>query len=232
MLETTNSILNRSAQLVLDRFVGLLPGLLALLVILAITLVVAVLVRILLLRFFRSIELDRLAAESGVAPYFAWTASHSPSVAIAYVTQWLLIFVGVLGALAALELAVATQAAQAILGYLPHVFAAVLILLAGHLIARFVSQSVLISAVNMQIQSARLLALGVRWLVILVAAAMALEHLGIGRQILVLAFAILFGGIVLTLALAIGLGAKEAVRKSLERQSEEIEGQGEDFRHL
>jgi hypothetical protein len=71
----------------------------------------------------------------------------------------------------------------------------------------------------MQVHSARLVSLGVKWLVMVMAAAMALEHLGIGGEIVRLAFAILFGGIVLALALAVGLGSKEMVSRSLERQA-------------
>jgi hypothetical protein len=104
-------------------------------------------------------------------------------------------------------------------GYLPDVIAAILILIVGLLVARFVSRGVLISAVNMQIHSARLLSLGVKWLVVVLAGAMALEHLGIGGQIVRLSFGILFGGIVLALALAFGLGSKDMVGRSLERQA-------------
>jgi hypothetical protein len=70
----------------------------------------------------------------------------------------------------------------------------------------------------MQIQSARALSLTVKWVVLVVAASMALEELSIGRQILVLAFAILFGGVVLAAALAIGLGARDAAGRLIERQ--------------
>jgi hypothetical protein len=80
---------------------------------------------------------------------------------------------------------------------------------------------VLIAAVNLQMQSARLLSTGVKWLVLVLAWAMALEHLGIGGRILTLAFGILFGGIVLALAIAVGLGSKEMVTRSLERQLRE-----------
>jgi len=81
--------------------------------------------------------------------------------------------------------------------------------------------SVLIGAVNMRMQSARLLSLAVKWLVLLVTIAMVLDHLGIGRTILFLAFGILFGGVVLAAALALGLGAKDAVARALERQVRE-----------
>jgi hypothetical protein len=92
---------------------------------------------------------------------------------------------------------------------------------------------VLIGAVNHNVQYARFLSLGVKWLVLVLAAAMALQHLQIGGRIVDLAFGILFGGIVLTLALAIGLGSKDLVSRSLERQAEKEKGQEtEPVRHL
>ena len=47
---------------------------------------------------------------------------------------------------------------------------------------------------------------------------MALDHIGIGRTVLLLAFGIVFGGIVLAIALAVGLGARDAVSRTIERQ--------------
>ncbi len=67
---------------------------------------------------------------------------------------------------------------------------------------------------------ARFLSLGVKWLVLVLAAAMALDHLEIGGAVVELAFGILFGGIVLTLALAVGLGSRDLVSRSLESRVE------------
>ena len=67
----------------------------------------------------------------------------------------------------------------------------------------------------MNLQYARLLSVGVKWLVIVLAVAMSLEHLRIAPGVVELAFGILFGGIVFALALAVGLGSKELVTKSL-----------------
>ena len=47
--------------------------------------------------------------------------------------------------------------------------------------------------------------------------AMVLDHLAIGGAIVELAFGILFGGIVLTLALAIGLGSRGVVSRSFDQ---------------
>jgi hypothetical protein len=49
---------------------------------------------------------------------------------------------------------------------------------------------------------------------------MVLDHLEIGGVVVSLAFGILFGGIVLTLSLAIGLGSRDLVSRSLESHVE------------
>jgi hypothetical protein len=61
---------------------------------------------------------------------------------------------------------------------------------------------------------------------------MALEHLGIGGRILTLAFGIAFGGIALALALAVGLGSKDAVSRSLERQLREPVERPDELKHV
>jgi hypothetical protein len=91
---------------------------------------------------------------------------------------------------------------------------------------------VLIGAVNLQIESARLLSIGVKWMVMVLAIAMALTHLSIGGTVLTLAFGILFGGIVLALALAVGLGSKDVVRRSWERRTQQEEPEKSPYQHL
>jgi len=90
---------------------------------------------------------------------------------------------------------------------------AVGLLWAGFLVSRFVGRSVLIAAVNTGFGSARLLAALARWGIVLVVLAVALEHLGIGRATVLTAFAILFGGITLALAIAAGFGSQDVVRQ-------------------
>jgi hypothetical protein len=85
----------------------------------------------------------------------------------------------------------------------------------------------------MNLQYARLLSLGMKWLVLVLAAAMALDRLSIGGVIVELAFGILFGGIVLALALAIGLGSRDMVSRSLERDAQKrSEEPPETLRHF
>jgi hypothetical protein len=87
----------------------------------------------------------------------------------------------------------------------------------GSLISAFLRRSVLIGAVNAGLPSARLLAGFVHTALMILFAAMALEHLGVGRQIIVVSFTILFGGVVFALSLAFGLAGRDLAREFLDR---------------
>jgi hypothetical protein len=103
----------------------------------------------------------------------------------------------------------------------------VLILVVGWLVANFLSQGLLIAAVNARLPEARLLARAAHWGVLLFAGATALTHLGIGKEMVLVAFGITFGGLVSALALAFGLGgrfiARDILARRLRRESPPVE---------
>jgi len=221
MWEQIDRILRQATSQIVDQVADFLPGVVVSLVLLLTAVLVAVVVRVLLVRVLRGLEFDRRAELWGLAGFANWSASSSPSLAVARATSWVIFFLGVLVSLTALNATIPSRLAMSMFEYVPHLLAALMILAAGGIIARLLARSALIGAVNMRIQSARLISLGVKWLVLLVAIAMALDHLGIGRSILPLAFGIVFGGVVLAAALAVGLGARDVVRRTLEQQLNE-----------
>jgi hypothetical protein len=79
--------------------------------------------------------------------------------------------------IAAFDANLTSQLVRNLFAYLPNVLGAVLVILVGSIIARFLARSVLIGAVNVNLHFARLLSVGVKWLVIVLTVAMALEHL-------------------------------------------------------
>jgi hypothetical protein len=127
--------------------------------------------------------------------------------------------VGFLIGISAFNQALTSAFVQRLFAYLLNVFAALILFFSGNFAARFLSRSVLIGAVNMKLQYARLLSVGVKWIVLVVTLAMVLDHLSIGGRIVYLVFSILFGGIVFALALAVGLGSKDLISRSLERET-------------
>jgi hypothetical protein len=220
VVEQFNRALNLASAQIVESVANLLPGVLVFLVMVLGALVAAVVLRHALRRALNGLDFDRRAASLGMS-LSEWTPSRSASVFVASVAYWSVLTLGLLLGLTALDAALPSQFALSVLEYLPHVVAALAILVVGGIVARFLARTVLIGAVNMGLQYARLASLTVKWLVLIVAAAMALDHIGIGRTVLLLAFGILFGGIVLALALAVGLGAKDVVGRALDRQLRE-----------
>jgi hypothetical protein len=225
--------LRQSMHRVLVVLVSFLPGLLAFLVAVILFALVGAIIagvvrRILAMARFDE-RLGRGAAGSSPTSLFEWTSNQPPSRLVSRAIFWLCTLVGVAVGISAFGASYSSDSQVPIflLPYLTHVIGAVLILFAGTVIARFLARSVLIGAVNAQLQYARILSLGVKWLVLVLTAAMALDHLQVGGAIVSLAFGILFGGIVLTLSLAVGLGSRELVSRSIERTMERPSGPSE-----
>jgi hypothetical protein len=141
----------------------------------------------------------------------------------------------VISGLTVLNVEPINQFAHSLLAYIPYLLTAAVILIAGYLLSNFVGQAVLITAVNAGLPPARTVAALSRWGIQLVAAAMALEQLGIAQNIVVVGFGITLGGVILAGAIAFGLGAKELAKAFLEQRLSERGRQQQppdDLRHL
>ncbi len=232
MWDQVERALNDSTTRVFTSVARLLPGVLALVVAVLIAALVAWIVRVLLRRSLLSIRFDERMQQWSGGTTAEWAGSQSPTMVVTRSVSLLIIFVGILVGISAFDATLTSRLVVRTFEYLPSLFAAIVVLVLGSIVARFLARGVLIGAVNMNLHHARLLSIGVKWLVLVVAGAMALDHLGIGGRIIHLAFGLLFGGIVLALALAVGLGSKDMVSRSLERQASKTEEIEEPFRHL
>lgn len=234
MWDQVGQTLNESTLRILRQFASLLPGVLALIVAVLFSALIAWVVVVPLGRFLRSVRLDDQLERRGFKGIAEWSPRHSPTLLVTRVVGWIVILMGFVLGLAAFDATLTSELALRLLSYLPNVVAAVLVIFVGSVVARYVARNVLIEGVNMNLQYARLLSVGVKWMVMVLTIAMALDHLRIGSSIVHLAFGILFGGIVFALALAVGLGSKELVTRSLERESQRSAAPDpeEPFRHL
>jgi hypothetical protein len=219
MWDQAKQALDQSMAQILTKLASLLPGTVALLVAVGISIVVAWVLGNIVRRVLVGMQFDERVVRWGFPSAAEGSPVKSPTLLVSWTIAFLVIIAGLLIGIAAFDAEWTSRFVDSIAAYVPKVLGAALVLLVGTVIARFVSRSVLISAVNMNFEYGRLLSVGVKWLVIVLAVAMALEHLRIGSGIVELAFGILFGGIVLALALAVGLGSKDLVTKSLERET-------------
>ncbi len=221
MGQQISAALRESFRSVLVKLVSFLPGLLALILAVAILAAIGALLAFVLRRALTAAKFDERFADqaTNVAD---WSPAHSPTLLVARIVFWACVVLGLIIGISAFDASYPGnfEVSTLLIPYLTHSVGAIIILLVGTIIARFLSRSVLIGAVNLQMQYARFLSLGVKWLVLVLTGAMALDHLQVGGSIVALAFGILFGGIVLTLSLAVGLGSRDLVSRSLEKTAE------------
>ncbi len=221
MWKNVEETLGASLERALTGLAAFLPSLLALLLALLLSIVLAWLIRVVLRRMLVSMKFDARLEQWGFSGLAEMSPGHSPTRLVCRVVTWIVIMFGVLLGLLAVEDSLTARVIIRVFDYLPRLVVALAVLFFGSLVARFLARSVLVGAVNMHIQSARLVSQILKWLLLIVTYAMALDHLRIGGDIVKIAFALLFGGVVLALALAVGLGARDVVGRALEAQTKE-----------
>jgi hypothetical protein len=102
--------------------------------------------------------------------------------------------------------------------FLPRLFAALFILFFGLLAAGFFSRAALLAAVNANVPSPRVLSFAVRSIIIVFVLSIVFEELGLAEQTMLVAFGIVFGALMLGLAIAFGLGGRDLAQGFLERR--------------
>jgi Conserved TM helix len=218
MWDQATQSLRESMVRAVTKIATLLPGLLAFVLAVVLFTGIAWLLAFLVKRLLAAIKFDERMGK-GSSSLSDWAPTSTPSSLMVRTIFWGCFVVGVLVGLTAFDASSTSLLAAYLIGYLPRVVGALVLLFVGTIMARFLSRSVLIGAVNLNLQYARLLSTGVKWLVLVLTGAMVLDHLSVGGTIVELAFGILFGGIVLALALAVGLGSRDLVTRSLEREA-------------
>jgi hypothetical protein len=218
MWQQIESALHESIARVLTKVATLLPALLALIFAVLIAGLFGALLAYGVRRLLTALHFDEGMQRGRTGHHLDWAFIQSPTLTLSRVVFWSCILVGLVVGVAAFTSGYANSdlMAASLLPYVARLVGAALLLLAGTIAARFLARTVLIGAVNMNLHYARLLSQGVKWLVFVLTAAMVLDHLSIGGVIVELAFGIIFGGIVLTLSLAVGLGSRGIVSRSFE----------------
>ncbi len=215
---TVQGILEQAWQQFRDQAFTVLPHVLAGLLVFLVGLGLSLVVRQLAHWALKKIDIDRHAARLGLTTPLETLGVSSVVRLVAVGLQVAILFLACNLALYSLDARLASDLAERFFLYLPHLIVAVVILAGGTVVARFLSRSVLIAAVNSEIRAARLLSGFTRVAIMIVAGAMAFEHLGISRETVLIAFAILFGGATLATSIAAGLAMQDIVRRWVTEQ--------------
>lgn len=217
MTDTWHDSLFRTLEATGGGLLHVLPGLLILVALLTMGLALAWAASRVTMRLARAFDLDRRAEGYGVG-LPPGRLPRQPSELLGLAVFWGLLLLFAALAVDAMAVPGTGRVTALILVWLPTVIGAMVIFLVGWLVANFMAQGVLIAAVNAGMPEGRFLARAVRWGVLLFAGATAITHLGVAKEMVLVAFGLVFGGLVFAASLAFGLGGRHLAREILERR--------------
>lgn len=190
-----------------------MPKLFGALVLLILALVVAKLAQAVVERVLKLARVDQLAKNKQVAQTLKSAEVSIDLVAIAgRIVFWVVIIIFALTIADVLELTAMSDVIREILNYLPHVLAAVIILTVTVAGARLVRDVVRASLVRMQVDFAHNVSSVAFYVLIVFGTLMAVDQLGFDTTILTANITVIVSGVVLALALAFGLGGRDAAK--------------------
>lgn len=202
------------------QIVNFVPKLLAVLVILFFGWIVAKLVRGGVKRVLELMQFDQFAQKSGLEAFMnSGNFNVTLSGIISQVIYWLVILLFVITGANALELTAVALLLQQLAGYLPHIIVAILVIVFGTLLARFINRLVFAWLHSIKFEHALAVSTSAEYGIQILAIFIALEQLGIGMQLIHSLFVIIFGAVFLALAIAFGLGGKEWAARFIDNMS-------------
>lgn len=225
-------VLSQAWQQFSGQCLMVLPNLIASLLFLVLGLALTWLAGRLARALLRRSSVERRAHRLGLTAWLERAGIFSVTALAARAVQALFALVTAGLMLYALDAALASDLTRRFFLYLPNLAVGSGIFVAGMVMAKFVERRVLIGAVNRGVRPARLLATLVRSGILVLATAVALDHLGIGGSLVPAVLLILVAGVTLAAALAVGLGSRRAVSRWIEdRRAEPEEVERDEFAH-
>ena len=199
-------------------FALFVPRLIAAAIIFAVGFVVALLLRQVIHRLLVSLHFDRLMQRIGATEMLRNAGMPPAELLVAKIVFWIVWIGFMVSSVDTLQFAPFQGLVDEFFRFVPRFLIALLVFTLGFLIGNFLWRAALLAAVNAGIPGARLLSGALRLLVIGVGVVMALEQLGLATGVVLTAFAITFGALMLGTAIAFGLGGRDAAKQLLERQ--------------
>jgi hypothetical protein len=211
--------LTQPATNMLNDFLGALPNIFAAAVLLVITYVVARLVAALVTTLLTGVGFNIILVRLGLTKAEPGAGEHTPSEMVGYLV---LVVVMLFAAIEAAGLVGFTALATLLSGLIVFIWQVVLGLVIlgiglwlGSLAGKAIETGVSVHA--------KLLATVARVAIWVLAGAMALNQMGLGSDIVNLAFGLTLGGIAVAVALAFGLGGRELAGRELEKWRKSLE---------
>ena len=225
MVQAWGDTLINSFQILWLKVADIIPNVLAALIIFIIGWIVGAFVGRLIESIFKALKIDGFLRSAGADDVATRAGLKLNSgVLIGGLVKWFVILAFLIASFNVLGLQdVNVLLQQVVLGLLPRVIIAVIILMVAVVLADAVRKLVIVSARTAGIRSANFIGSAARWIIWIFAAFVALSEVGIADALLLTLFQGIIIAVSLAIGLAFGLGGQDAASDYIEKLREEIQ---------
>lgn len=199
-----------SLSVSLTEIASFLPQLIMAVVVLLLGWMLAKVARSGVKRLLTLLKFDRATEKSGLEAFMKH-AELNVSVAsvLGNLIYWLIILVMIVTVANSLGLHMVADLFNKVVLYIPNIIVAILVLVFGTILARFINRLVFAWLNNLEFEGALTVSTFSEYAMLVFVFFIAMEQLQIANELLTAAFIIAFGAVGLAFAIAFGLGAKE-----------------------
>ncbi len=222
-IQNWGDVFTQSLQGVWYGVINFIPDLVIALIIFAIGWVLAALIEKLVENLFKVLKVDAALKSAGLEDVVK-RAGHTLNSGffVGALVKWFVVIVFLMASFDVIGLAQVNNFLRDVVGYLPSVIVAVLILMVAVVIANAMQKLVIASARAAHVKSAELLGRITKWSIWIFALMTALYNLGVAPGLIQTVVMAVFAGAALAMGLAFGLGGKEVAQKLLEKTAHNL----------
>ena len=204
------------------KITAFLPALIGAIIIFVAGWIIARLVKFAVVKLLKLVRFDKATEKGGVQKFLKkGEITKTPSDILGTLVYWFIMILVIIASLDALGLPIVSDLLNSIFLYIPNVVAAIIVLVLGFLVGNLLAAVVKTAASNAGLKAADGMGKLALYALVVFSIAIALDQLGVGEEIVGAAFMITFGAVALALALAFGLGGRDAAAEYLKRWLEE-----------
>jgi len=204
------------------KITAFLPELIGAIIIFVVGWIIARLVKVGVEKLLKLVRFETATEKTGVNNFLKKGGIvKAPSAIVGMLVYWFIMILVLIASLDALGLPIVSDMLNSIFLYIPNVVAAIIVLVLGFLMGNLLAAVVRTAASNAGLKNAEGLGKISLYAIVVFVAAIALIQLGIGEEIVVSAFGLVFGAAALALALAFGLGGRDVAADYLKRWLQE-----------
>ena len=194
----------------------MLPNLIGALLIIIVGIIIALIFKKISASLLRRMGFDRISSKAGVSGVMEDAGmAKRPSILAGKMVFWLVLFIFMVPAANMLGMTFLVNLIKSFIAFMPKIISALIIIVLGMMFAQFLRRSIIDRPATIGSNSAKTLGNAIFGIMSVVIVLVALEQLEIETELLHGVIMLVVAGLMLSLALAVGFGAREVAHNLL-----------------